>query len=84
MKDLGKKRTDVMYPTMANQENKIDYPSMDLPLSVIEGLNLKLDDEVEVRLVGKISGLQDTKWIKCVSIEAKEGEVLKKAKEENK
>lgn len=84
MKDLGIKENKIYdHPTSA-QTPKVHYPSFDLPLDIIKGLELEVDDEVNVTISGRISGMQDTKWTKCVTIEAKEGEVTKKSKEEKK
>ena len=82
MKDLGEKLKDTMYDSlsMPNSE-KVRYPEISLPLSVIEGLNLKVNDEVTVSLKGRISGMEDTKWSKRVTIEATQGEVSKKTKD---
>jgi hypothetical protein len=85
MKDLGKKAKE-MYDSPASpesQKNKIIYPDIDLPLSIIEGMNLKVDDNVDIRIRGRVSGIQDTKWTKRVSFEAKEGEVKKSGKKGN-
>lgn len=85
MKDLGQKQQNLYDAPSSpeSQKNKIIYPEVDLPLSVIEGLNLKLDDSIEIHLKGKVSGMQDTKWTKRVSFECKEGEVKKTGKKGN-
>lgn len=80
MKDLGKKTKNGIYDSTTSPESNketIVYPEIDLPLEVIEGLGLKVDDDVDIHLKGRVSGIQDTKWTKRVSFEAKEGEVKK-------
>jgi hypothetical protein len=82
MKDLGQKAQE-LYDSPGSpetQKNKIVYPEVDLPLSFIEGINLKVDDNVELKFRGRVSGMQDTKWTKRVSFEVKEGEVKKAGK----
>lgn len=82
MKDLGKKRKEIYdSPGITKSEsNKIDYPEISLPLEIIEGMNLKVDDDVVFTCKGRISGMEDTKWSRRVSIEAKEGEIKKAGK----
>ncbi len=84
MKDLGQKAKE-MYDspssTESQRKNKIVYPEIDFPLSFIEGTKLKVDDNVDIHIRGRLSGMQDTKWTKRVSFEAKEGDVKKIGKQ---
>jgi hypothetical protein len=84
MKDLGQKSKDLYDSPMSpnEQKNKIVYPEMDLPLETVEGQNLKVDDEVEIVVKGRVCGIQDTKWTKRISFEMKEGEVKKTSKDD--
>ena len=82
MKDLGQKQKD-LYDGPASpesQKNKVVYPEIDFPLSFIEGMKLEVDDDVDIHIKGRVSGMQDTKWTQRVSFEAKEGEVKKSGK----
>jgi hypothetical protein len=82
MKDLGQKAKE-LYDSPASpesQKNRIIYPEIRFPLSFTEGMNLKVDDDVVIRIKGRVSGMQDTKWTKEISFEAKEGEVKKAGK----
>lgn len=82
MKDLGQKSKE-LYDSPGSpesQKNKVVYPEIDFPLFLVEGMGLKVDDAVEIRIKGRVCGLQDTKWTKRVSFEAKEGEVKKTGK----
>ncbi|TSA28582.1 hypothetical protein D4R71_00320 [bacterium] len=83
MKDLGRTEKQ-LYDSPATPEtqrkNKIIYPSISFPLSFIEGTNLKVGDNVDIHIRGRMSGMQDTKWSKSVDFEAKEGEVKKSGK----
>lgn len=77
MKDLGTKQSKMFPSAVESNGDKTSYPEIRLPLSIIEGLNMKVDDEVDVHIKGRISGMEDTKWSKTITIEAKEGEVAK-------
>lgn len=79
MKSLGEKDKNIYdSPTSPEaQKNKIRYPEVSLPLSVVEGLGLDLDDEVEIKLKGRVCGIENTKWSQRITFEAKEGEVAK-------
>ncbi len=79
MKDLGQKEKD-MYDSPASpesQKNKVTYPEISFPLALIEGMELDIDDIVDIHVKGRVSGLENTRWSKRVSFEAKEGEVKK-------
>ena len=78
LKDLGRKEPKIYPSAEEAKAPRVIYREMDLPLDVVEGQNLKVDDDVEVRIVGRVSGMQDTKWNKSISIEMKQGEVTKK------
>ena len=85
MKDLGQKAKDLYDSPVSpeSQKSKTIYPEIDFPLSFIEGMNLKVDDNVDIHIRGRVSGMQDTKWTQRVSFEAKEGEVKKSGKKGN-
>ena len=82
MQDVGEEiKREEMYPTMEKPGKKeIRYPSFDLPLKVVKGMDIEVDDEVTITVKGRISGLQDTKWTKAVTIEAHQAEVTKDKK----
>jgi len=80
MKDLGTKRDDKIYDHPDNGPT-VTYPKVDLPLSFIADKDVKRDDEVELRLKGRISGFEDNEWRKIVTFELKEGEIVGKDKE---
>lgn len=84
MKDLGTKQSKMFPSAVEESKDRVNYPEIRLPLSIIEGLNCKVDDDVELHIKGRISGMEDTKWSKSVSIEAKQGEVTKSGKKEDK
>ena len=76
--NLGEKNRDAMlYPkTAASEEtDKVSYPEVRLPLKLISELNLKVGDDIEIVIKGKLTGMEDTKWSKTMSMEAREGEV---------
>ena len=77
--DLGEKNKEaVLYPTAAKEEkDKVRYPEIRLPLKVVSALNMKVGDGIEVKLKGKIVGMENTKWSNSVMIEAHEGEASK-------
>lgn len=83
LKDLGRTEKE-LYDSPATpasqKKNRIIYPSISFPLSFIEGTNLKVDDNVDIRVRGRVSGMQDTKWTKTIEFEAKQGEVKKSGK----
>ena len=82
MKELGQKGKELYDSPMspAEQKNKIVYPEIEFPLSFVEGMNLKIDDDVDIHVKGRVSGMQDTKWTQRVSFEARQGEVKKSGK----
>ena len=79
MKNLGEKGKGLYDgpATPESQKNTVTYPEIGFPLSLVEGLGLKVDDDVDIHIKGRVCGLEDTKWSKRVSFEAKEGEVKK-------
>ena len=79
MKDLGKKQKE-LYGSPSEEKNKIVYPDIDMPLSVIEGMNLKVDDDVSIHIKGRVSGMQDTKWTQRVTFEARQADIKKSSK----
>lgn len=81
MKDLGVKQKEFYGGDEINKSpDKIVYREIDLPLALVEGMDASVDDEVTVTIKGRISGLQDTKFAQTVTIEAKQGEVIKGSK----
>jgi len=84
MKDLGTKQSKMFPSAVEEKTDKTSYPEIRLPLSIIEGLSIKVDDDVDIHIKGRVSGMEDTKWSKTVTIEAKQGEVTKAAKAEGK
>ena len=83
MKDLGKTEKQLYdNPTSPGEQktNKKIYPEIHLPLEVVDGMNLKVDDNVTFTCKGRVSGMEDTRYTKQVSIEAQEGEVKKAGK----
>lgn len=80
MKDLGENRKGLYGEVSPAKEPKIVYREIDLPLKIIDGLNIKRDDMVDIHLKGRMSGFQDTKWTQRVSFEVREGEVKKTGK----
>lgn len=82
MKDLGEniKKSD-MYPTMAEgKEQKVRYPEVSFPLDFVDGLNLKVDDNVDIHIKGRVCGMEDTKWSNRITFECQKGEVTKESK----
>jgi hypothetical protein len=82
MMDLGKKQKELYEsPATAGEgKNKIVYPEIDMPMGIIEGISCKVGDDVEIKIKGKLVGMQDTRWTKRVTFECREGEVKKTGK----
>lgn len=76
MKNLGTK--DEMYPTVVEnkEEPEIRYPSVTLPLSLLEDNNVELGDKVTLTLKGKVERIEKSKYSKDFSVELKEGEIV--------
>lgn len=83
--DLGEKRennANKMYPTsVKEEEDKIEYRTISLPMKLFGDLKIKKGDKVKVTLEGEITGIHDDEYSSCVNIEAKEGEVLEGGEE---
>ena len=78
MKPLGIMQKDTMYDSPAMPDtNKIRYPEITLPLSVIAGMDIKVNDTVKVTLEGRISRTENTKYAQGVTVEAYLGDVKK-------
>jgi len=90
MKDLGTKRDKTVFEGPASEKDMptVTYPKVDLPLAFIADKDVKRDDEVVIKLKGKIVGFEDNEWRKIVTFELKEGEIeghdKKKSEEDNK
>lgn len=78
MKDLGEvmKQEASPYNTVAQppHEPKKIYPSVNLPLKVMDKSDLELGAEVTLTLKGKITRLEKSKWSQDVTIEVHSGE----------
>lgn len=76
MKDLGRTEAE-MYPSMEvdKKKNRKVYPTINLPISLLPK-DADLDDEITIKLKGKITRIEKSKWSKDFTIEVKEGEVL--------
>jgi hypothetical protein len=88
LKDLGTKRDKTVFegPASAKDFPTVTYPKVDLPLSFIEGKDVKRDDEVEIKIKARVCGYEDNEWRKIVTFELKEGEIVgkdSKQKEKN-
>ena len=84
-KDLGTTRENVFEGSASAKDMpKVTYPKVDLPLSFISDKDVKRDDEVEIRLKGKVCGFEDNEWRKVVTFELTEGEIIGKDKKEEK
>jgi len=83
MKDLGKKSSQLYDSpgTVQSEKNRIIYPEINLPLDFIEGLKLEVDDNISFVAKGRISGMEDTRYAKRVSLELKKGEIVKDGKD---
>jgi hypothetical protein len=82
MKDLGTKRKDTMYPTMATQDNKIDYPHLSLPRSLF-GEKLDVSEVKELKIKIKVEGLVKNEYRDEVDACVMEGEVINQPKSVN-
>jgi len=81
LKDLGREEKEFYDgPEIAKGEPRINYPEISLPLDLVKDMDLNVGDEVTITVKGKISGLEDTKCNKSVTIEGKEGEIVKDTK----
>jgi hypothetical protein len=82
LKDLGRKEEGLYGCTEdAKESEKIRYPSISLPLDLVKDMGLDIDDMVEIKLVARVSGIENTEWNKTATFEAREGDVAKKEKE---
>jgi hypothetical protein len=86
MKSLGTKRDNkfIDHPASEADFPKETFPKVDLPLSFIEGKDVKRDDEVEIKIKARICGYEDNEWRKIVTFELKEGEIVGKDKKKTK
>ena len=78
--NLGRKRSTLYdNPTSCCEDEKDEmiYPHLSLPLDVVEGMGLDLEDKVSITLKGRVTGLEKTKYNKSVEFELDQGEVLK-------
>lgn len=83
MKDLGEKIKNDIYAEPAKEAiPKIRYPEVSFPLDFVKGMDLKVDDDVDLHIKGRVSGMEDTKWSKRVSFECKQGEISKTSKKD--
>ncbi len=86
MKDLGKTEQEI-YDSPASpktqKKNKKVYPEISLPLDLFKDMNLKVNDNVTFTCRGRSIGMEDTRWSKRLSFEAKEGELKKAGKKGN-
>lgn len=80
MIDMGTKQSKMFPSAVESKGDSISYPEIRMPLKMIEGLNCKVDDEVDIHIKGRISGMEDTKWSKNVTIECKQGAMAKAGK----
>ncbi len=85
MADLAFKESnyDTMYPSSVDGKQKKPpkrYPSVTLPISMLDGKAIDLDDDIEVRLKGKISRVEKSKYSEDFTIELKTGNVETKDK----
>jgi len=80
MKNLGKKNK--MYPsTVESEVDKVRYPSVCLPLSMLDSSDLELGQEVELRFKGKVERVEKSDYSEDFSVELTEGEVIQPKKE---
>ncbi len=76
MKSLGIKMKSEgdLYPSMTGSpENKVRYPSVSLPLSLLDK-DMDLGEEVTLTLKGKITRVEKSKWAEEFSVDLTEGE----------
>ncbi len=78
MKDLGMKSGD-MYPSMAeNDKEKVHYTQISLPLSIVDGEEPEIGDEITVTIKGKVKQIMKMDMCENISIEAQSGKVVEK------
>lgn len=82
LKNLGTKHESQFIEKESPDFPKVTYPKVNLPLSFIADKDVKRDDDVELRLKGKLVGFEDNEWRKIVTFELKEGEIVGKDKKE--
>jgi hypothetical protein len=83
MKNLGTKR-DTSFVKESPEMPSVSYPKIDLPLTIIEGKDVKRTDEITLTLKGKITGFEDNEWRKIITVEVTEGEIVGKDKKPTK
>ena len=85
LKGLGEKiEEDEAAPVaMGGEKKTISYPSLSLPLELVEDMNLDLEDNVDIVLKGKVQGLENTTWNKSVSFELRQGDITKTSSKED-
>jgi hypothetical protein len=80
MKNLGKKNK--MYPSAITEEkDKVSYPRVCLPLSMLASSELELGQEVELRFKGKVNRVEKSEYSEDFNVELLEGEIVTPKKE---
>jgi len=76
MENLGKKEPQLYdNPASPKEKERIRYPSISLPISIVKNEGADLETEVTLTLKGKISALEKNEWRQEVTIEVHEGEL---------
>ena len=70
MQDLGTKENTMIDRPI---KNRVSYPSIRLPLSMIG--KRRVGDQVTVILKGEIVSMEDTRYTKSFTVDAKKGEI---------
>lgn len=74
MESLGKK--EKMYPSMDDNKEKVRYPSAKLPLSILGKEKPGIDDEITLKVKGKVKKISKDDYDEGITIELREGEIL--------
>lgn len=79
MKDLGKSAEADIYPSVPDgkgDKQEKYYPSITLPLDLIDKNELELGQEVTLTLKGKVTRTEQSKYCREFSVELRQGECI--------
>jgi len=84
MVDLGIKQDNKGFDAPGSDAAfpKVTYPTVSLPLSIMEKKAVKLHEEIEIVLKGEITEIVDNDYLHEVCIKLSQGEIKGKDKEE--
>ncbi len=72
--DLGKKQSDMYDAPTSPKEDKKYYPSVTLPLALIQGKNFKIKDKISLDFTGTIVSITQDEYGQDFRVELEDGE----------